>query len=129
MRALALDFWSGLRDQSGYAPAAIFNRSSGSVDPTADGSFVRSHLTEVPTMDLVSEVREVLRDVLQLGDSADALDGNSALLGALPELDSLAVASVMVGLEERLGFVIDDSPTQADFETLGSLARFAEQQM
>jgi acyl carrier protein len=80
-------------------------------------------------MDVVTEVKEILREVLQLGERADALDSESALFGNLPELDSLAVASVMMALEERFGIVVEDDLSADHFETLGSLARFAEQQM
>ena len=52
-------------------------------------------------LDLKDQVRDILRDVLSLGNRADRLDSSSALLGALPELDSMAVVSVIAALEDR----------------------------
>ena len=41
------------------------------------------------------QVRMILRDTLQLGDRAARLNSGSDLLGALPELDSMAVVTVI----------------------------------
>jgi acyl carrier protein len=76
-------------------------------------------------MDVTDQVREILRDVLSLGQRADRLDEQSALLGALPELDSMAVVDVIAALEDRFGFTVDDDEISgATFATFGSLARF-----
>lgn len=76
-------------------------------------------------MDALSNVREVLRDVLSLGARADALTAESPLLGAIPELDSMAVASVIAALEDRCGITVDDDEISgANFATLGALAQF-----
>lgn len=76
-------------------------------------------------MDVTSQVREVLRDVLSLGARADALGPDSALLGAVPELDSMAVASVIAALEDRFGITVDDDEISgANFATLGALVDF-----
>ena len=76
-------------------------------------------------MDVTSQVREVLRDVLSLGARADALRPDSALLGAIPELDSMAVASVIAALEDRFGMTVDDDEISgANFATLGALVDF-----
>jgi acyl carrier protein len=73
----------------------------------------------------LEQVRTVLTDVLNLGDAGRALDADSPLLGALPELDSMAVVSVIAALEERFGIVVDDDDISAStFATLGSLAQF-----
>jgi acyl carrier protein len=67
-------------------------------------------------------VRAVLREVLGLGQRADALNASTALLGDLPELDSMAVATVLTALEEKLGILIDDMDISAEsFETFGNL--------
>ena len=76
-------------------------------------------------MDLQVQVRDILRDVLSLGSRADRLEMNSALLGAVPELDSMAVVSVIAALEDRFGFTVDDDEISgATFATLGSLVEF-----
>nr|WP_314542809.1 acyl carrier protein [uncultured Massilia sp.] len=73
----------------------------------------------------LEEVKAVLVDVLNLGDAGRALDAGSPLLGALPELDSMAVVSVIAALEDRFGIVVDDDDISAStFATLGSLAAF-----
>jgi acyl carrier protein len=81
-------------------------------------------------VDLVQQVREILRDVLSLGSRADRLQAGSALLGAVPELDSMAVVNVIAALEDRFGFSVDDDEISgATFETLGSLVAFVERKM
>jgi acyl carrier protein len=47
------------------------------------------------------------------------------LLGSLPELDSMAVVSLIAALEAQFDIAIDDDEISAStFETLGSLAAF-----
>lgn len=77
--------------------------------------------------DVDATVRAVLADVLGLsGDRVAALTPDSGLFGALPELDSMAVAGLLAELEERLGIVIDDDDVDADlFASFGSLLAFA----
>lgn len=72
-------------------------------------------------------VRAVLRDVLGLApERVDAFRDDTELFGALPELDSMAVASVLTELEDRLGIVIDDDEVDGEMlETFGALTRFA----
>jgi acyl carrier protein len=73
------------------------------------------------------DVREVLRDVLQLGPRADGFDANTSLLGGIPEFDSAAVVSVVMALEDRFGFEIEDEEINADaFETVGTLTDFVD---
>jgi len=49
------------------------------------------------------------------------------LLGNLPELDSMAVVSIITALEEYYGFVVhDDEISGETFATLGSLVAFVE---
>jgi len=72
-------------------------------------------------------VRDILRDVLSLGARADRLQSDSPLLGAVPELDSMAVASVIAALEDRFGITVDDDEISgATFATFGSLVGFVE---
>jgi acyl carrier protein len=80
--------------------------------------------------ELKSQVREILRDSLSLGARADRLDTQSALLGAVPELDSMAVASVIAALEDRFGFTVDDDEISgATFASLGSLVDFVSSKL
>lgn len=76
---------------------------------------------------MLDEVRGVLKDTLQLSERAASLGEDSILLGELPELDSMAVVTIITALEDRYGFMVDDDEISAEtFETLGSLARFVE---
>ena len=71
------------------------------------------------------DVRQVVGEVLQLGDRTGRLTRDSALLGGLPEFDSMAVVSVLTALEERFAIVVEDDEISAEnFETLGSLYDF-----
>jgi acyl carrier protein len=77
-------------------------------------------------MDLLSEVRAVLDAALGLQGRSRAFDRDTRLLGAIPELDSMAVVAVITGLEERLGIAVnDDEIDGSTFATLGNLADFA----
>ncbi len=81
-------------------------------------------------MQHLEEVRNILGDVLSLGDRKQALREDSILLGNLPELDSMAVVNVITALEDYYGFSVDDDEISAQtFETLGSLAHFVEQKL
>ena len=76
----------------------------------------------------LNDVKNVLIDVLNLGPAGEKLDATSPLLGSLPELDSMAVVTLLGALEERFGIEVDDDDISAStFETLGSLATFVEQ--
>jgi acyl carrier protein len=72
-------------------------------------------------------LRSVLVDVLGLPEARVAgFDESTALFGALPEFDSMAVAGLLTELEERLGIIIEDHEVDADMmETFGALLTFA----
>ena len=71
-------------------------------------------------------VRHVLGDVLGISaERAAAFNDTTPLFGALPELDSMAVAGVLTEIEDRLGITIEDDEVDADMmETFGSLVDF-----
>ncbi|MEI9928150.1 MAG: phosphopantetheine-binding protein [Sphingomonas sp.] len=79
------------------------------------------------TVEVEDVVRGVLRDVLGLSEArAAAFTAETPLFGALPELDSLAVAGVLTEIEDRLGILIEDDEVDGEMlETFGALARFA----
>lgn len=75
----------------------------------------------------IDTIKTILTDVLQLGAAGAALQADSPLLGALPELDSMAVVTIIGALEERFDMVIDDDDiSAANFETVGALAAFVD---
>jgi acyl carrier protein len=76
-------------------------------------------------LDTRREVLSVLDDVLSLKGRSASFRDDMPLITGLPELDSMAVASVLTALEERFGFSIDDDEIDAGtFETVGSLVAF-----
>ncbi len=59
---------------------------------------------------------------LQIEDKAKTFTDQTRLLGDLPELDSMAVLTVITGLEDHFGIVIEDDEISAEtFETVGNL--------
>ncbi len=78
-------------------------------------------------MATLDDVKSILRDTLQLGDRAETLEPETALLGSLPELDSMAVVAVITGIEDSFGIVVEDDEISAEtFETVGSLCAFID---
>ncbi|HEX8615475.1 MULTISPECIES: acyl carrier protein [Massilia] len=78
----------------------------------------------------LEDIKTILTDVLSLGDAGKELNEQSALLGSIPELDSMAVVNLMAALEEHFGITIDDDEISAStFETLGSLNAFVQQKL
>lgn len=82
-------------------------------------------------MQYLEQVKNILADVLSLsGDAKAALNEQSALLGSIPELDSMGVVSIITALEEQFGIAVDDDEISAStFETLGTLSAFVEQKL
>ena len=81
-------------------------------------------------MDVMQEVIQVLDEVLSLGGRAAEFQRDSALLGSVPELDSMAVVSLITTMEERFGIAIDDDEIDGDvFATVGSLVDFERQKL
>ena len=78
-------------------------------------------------MSVNQEVLVVLDEVLSLGGRARAFDRETPLLGAVAELDSMAVVTLITALEERFGMVIDDDEIDGStFATVGSLVDFVD---
>ncbi len=76
-------------------------------------------------MDPTSDVLRTLDDVLSLGGRALAWTRDTPLLGAVPELDSMAVVTLITSLEERFGITVDDDEIDgATFGSVGSLVDF-----
>lgn len=76
-------------------------------------------------MDTRTEVLRILDEVLSLGGRAMTFDAATPLLGAIPELDSMAVVTLIATLEERFGILVDDDEISGDtFATVGSVTTF-----
>ena len=76
------------------------------------------------------EIRDLLTGVLQLGSRGHNLRADSALLGSIPELDSMAVVTVITVIEEQFDVEFDDEDITADsFATLGALCALVERKL
>lgn len=76
-------------------------------------------------MDIQQEVLRVLDETLSLGGRGMLMTAATHLLGAIPELDSMAVVNVITGLEDQFGIVVDDDDIDGStFATVGSLVDF-----
>lgn len=78
-------------------------------------------------MNVGDKVKEILDEALMLGGRSSEWTDDTALLGSLPELTSIAVVTVLLALEEEFAIVFADDELDADtFASLGSLTRFIE---
>ena len=76
-------------------------------------------------VEVLPHVIQVLDEVLALGGRGLAFTRLTPLLGAVPELDSMAVVALITMLEERLGIELPDDEIDAQaFATVGALADF-----
>ena len=79
-------------------------------------------------MNPTDTVLRVLDDALNLQGRALAFDRSTPLLGALPELDSMAVLALLTGLENHFGVTFSDDEIHGSvFATVGSLSDLVEQ--
>ena len=78
--------------------------------------------------DVELTLRSLLVGVLGLSpDRVAKFNDETELFGALPEFDSMAVATLLTELEERLGILIEDTDVEAeDLMTFGRLLSLAE---
>lgn len=80
-------------------------------------------------MSLIDQVLAVLDEVLSLNGRSSTFGPETHLRGAVPELDSMAVVSLISALEERFGFVINEDEITSDtFATVGALVSFVDRQ-
>ena len=78
-------------------------------------------------MDVKSEVLAILDEVLSLKGRSSSFALETALLGAIPELDSMAVVALITSMEERFGFFVEDDEIDgAAFATVGTLVDFVQ---
>jgi acyl carrier protein len=76
------------------------------------------------------QVIKILTTSLNLGSRSTELTLDSPLLGAIPELDSMAVVGIITTLEEQFGFTVyDDEISAENFETVQTLVDFVERKL
>lgn len=77
--------------------------------------------------DSYTRVLQTIGEVLSVSDRIGSFTPETALLGSIPEFDSMAVVSLITALEERFGISIDDDEISAElFETVGTLHAFVD---
>ncbi len=78
------------------------------------------------------EIEDKTRTLLSaiLGLSAEqvaAMNDDTELFGALPELDSMAVAGLLTEMEDRFDIMVDDEDVDGELvATFGNLVRFVQ---
>ena len=81
-------------------------------------------------MDITQEVLRVLDEVLSLNGRTVTFSRGTPLLGAIPELDSMAVVTLITTLEEQFGLVVEDDDIDGStFATVGSLTDFVSSKL
>ncbi|HWZ47110.1 MAG TPA: phosphopantetheine-binding protein [Herbaspirillum sp.] len=81
-------------------------------------------------MQTIERIKILLVDTLGLGAHTGTLRAESALLGSIPELDSVAVIQIITELEEHFDIQIDDDEIDESlFHTVGGLSAFVEQKL
>ena len=81
-------------------------------------------------MDVQRQVINIVATVLDLGQRSSAFGAETPLLGSVPELDSMAVATLITTLEEHFGFIVDDDEIDGStFATIGSLVAFVQSKL
>lgn len=78
-------------------------------------------------MEVQQEVLRILDEVLSLGGRTKGWGANTPLLGAIPEIDSMAVVALLTALEEQMGVAAaDDEIDGATFATVGALVGYVQ---
>ncbi len=78
-------------------------------------------------MNTKKELLSLLDETLHLEGRTASFDEHTPLLGALPEMDSMGVVSLLTAFEDRLGFSVDDDEIDGSvFQTFGTLLAFVQ---
>ena len=81
-------------------------------------------------MNVEEDIKTILANTLSLGNRKASLTTDTPLLGNIPELDSMAVISVITAIQDHAGISIhDDEFSQEMFLTLGNLCSFVQQKL
>ena len=65
----------------------------------------------------ITEIKKILTDTLGLGDRLNGMGPDMILLGNIPELDSVAVVTVILAIEKKFSIAIkDDEISGSSFE-------------
>ncbi len=93
-------------------------------------SLISNNQTREPALNVLQEVIRLLDEVLSLDGRSSAFTRDTPLLGAIPELDSMAVVTLITSLEDHFGLVVDDDDIDGStFASVGSLADFVTEKL
>lgn len=82
------------------------------------------------SLDTQSELLDIIDEALSLEGRGRQFDASTALMGALPELDSMAVIGLINLIEERFGFSVGEDEVDAGtFESVGSLLAYVQEKL
>ncbi|WP_221791896.1 acyl carrier protein [Aquisediminimonas sediminicola] len=81
-------------------------------------------MSDISALDL--QLRALMSSALGISeDRVHAFTAETLLFGALPELDSMAVASLLTELEDHFGIMVDDEDLDGTlFENYGNLLSY-----
>ncbi len=81
----------------------------------------------MPSVSIDAALRGILESVIGRRAMPSGLADTTPLLGAIPELDSMAVVGILTQIQDDFGCQIEDDEINADiFATFGDLTRFVE---
>lgn len=81
-------------------------------------------------VDVTRQVIAALETSLGIPGRLRNARADTPLLGAIPELDSMAVVAVLTAIEERFGLAIEDDEIDgASFANLGALVDLVERKL
>ncbi len=81
-------------------------------------------------MSYLEEVKKIIADTLHVHDQIDTFTADTPLFGYIPELDSMAVVSIITEVEEHFDISLDDDEISAEtFETIGNFSRLIEKKV
>ncbi len=79
------------------------------------------------TATIDTTLQSILESAIGKRSMPSRLDDSTPLLGAIPELDSMAVLGILTQIQDDFGVEIADDEVSAEiFETFGALRRFVE---
>lgn len=90
------------------------------------------HLTNnwESNLDIKHELLSILDEILSLNGRSVSFKEGTPLLGAIPELDSMAVVALITAIEERFGIAMEDDEIDGSiFATVGSLTGFIQSKL
>ena len=79
---------------------------------------------------MIEEIKQILNTVLQLDGRGSDWDRDTMLLGSVPEIDSMAVVTILTTVEERYDVIVEDDEVSGEtFATLGTLVDFVTEKV